>query len=201
MMKSYPSISRDVRYGRDWFVFDKLDGSNIRAEWSKKKGFYKFGSRKVLIGSDALLAEAIDLIDVLEKDFRKIFDKQKTDRVVCFFEFHGPSSFAGMHVQEEHQVTLIDAHVHKHGMLDPRDFLKRFEGSVPTAELLHRGNFNHEMEAEVRAGEFKGMTFEGVVVKGIRDRKWSTIPMFKVKNKAWLDRLKEIHADRFEELA
>jgi hypothetical protein len=43
-MKTYPSISRDI-VGQPIYAFDKLDGSNIRAEWSKKNGFHKFGSR------------------------------------------------------------------------------------------------------------------------------------------------------------
>jgi len=44
-MKSYPSIPGKHTNGIPLTVFDKLDGSNIRAEWSKKRGFYKFGTR------------------------------------------------------------------------------------------------------------------------------------------------------------
>ena len=49
-MKSYNTIPY---YGDYWDLpvigFNKLDGSNIRAEWNKKRGFYKFGSRNVMI--------------------------------------------------------------------------------------------------------------------------------------------------------
>jgi hypothetical protein len=31
-MKEYPSISREIHLGLSAYVFDKLDGSNIRAE-------------------------------------------------------------------------------------------------------------------------------------------------------------------------
>ena len=49
-MKSYSSIEY---FGEHWGIpiiaFDKMDGSNLRFEWSKKRGFYKFGSRNVMI--------------------------------------------------------------------------------------------------------------------------------------------------------
>jgi hypothetical protein len=44
-MKEYPSIDRKPRYGVPVYMFEKIDGSNIRVEWSKKKSFYKYGSR------------------------------------------------------------------------------------------------------------------------------------------------------------
>ena len=50
-MKQYPSISHDIRSVQA-YAFDKLDGSNIRAEWHPKKGFWKFGSRTRLLGTD-----------------------------------------------------------------------------------------------------------------------------------------------------
>jgi hypothetical protein len=36
-MKQYPSIDATVRRGILVYAFDKLDGSNIRAEWDRKK--------------------------------------------------------------------------------------------------------------------------------------------------------------------
>ena len=62
-MKSYPTIPRQNRRLNYAYVFDKLDGSNIRAEWNPKKGFYKFGSRTRLLGTDQeFIAEAQELI-------------------------------------------------------------------------------------------------------------------------------------------
>ena len=44
-MKEYPKIpnSKDFPLGQ-CITFEKYDGSNIRAEWTKKKGFHKFGT-------------------------------------------------------------------------------------------------------------------------------------------------------------
>lgn len=205
-MKQYPSIPATVSRSGQWYVFDKLDGSNIRAEWSKKKGFYKFGSRKQLIGGNAesdqqnLLTEAIDLIKAHESSVASVFKKMREDRGVFFFEFFGPSSFAGLHHEdEEHEVVLFDVHVHKRGMMDPRDLLEHF-GGLPLPELLHRGPFGLELEERVRAGELEGMTFEGVVAKAPRAKRWSKIDMFKVKNREWVDRVKERYGEKAEAL-
>lgn len=48
-MKSYPSISKNPLLNKEVYLFDKLDGSNIRAEWGSKQGFHKFGSLTKLI--------------------------------------------------------------------------------------------------------------------------------------------------------
>lgn len=199
-MKIYPTISRDVRYGRDWLVYDKVDGQNIRAEWSKKRGFYKFGSRQVLIG-DVESAAVEACIKELEPKFAPIFKKSRLDRITCFFEWFGPNSFAGMHdPNDEMGVVLLDVWIPKKGMLDPRDFEKWFRGKVPLPALLHRGNFNKVDEAAVRANCFKGVTFEGVVVKGHKAHKQELPPMFKVKTQVWLDRVKDRFGAKAEEL-
>ncbi len=204
-MKQYPSISRTVQYGGPYYVFDKIDGSNIRAEWSKKQGFYKFGSRKVLLGQrgetdqQTLLAESIDLVKQLEEALAKAFQSERWQQVVCFFEFWGPNSFAGLHQVEPHKVTLIDVHVHKQGLLDTREFLRLFDGVVDIPALLHRGNFNKELEEQIRNGSLEGMTFEGVVAKAPLSKKWEAPTMFKVKNQAWIDRVKALHGDKAEQ--
>lgn len=46
-MKAYPSILSQIRTDVPIIAFDKLDGSNIRAEWSKnKKDFLHLGLEK-----------------------------------------------------------------------------------------------------------------------------------------------------------
>jgi len=204
-MKQYPSISRDIQYGGPYYVFDKVDGSNIRAEWSKKQGFYKFGSRKVLLGEkgateqQTLLGESIDLIKNLSDTFGKIFRDERWQQVVCFFEFLGANSFAGFHHNEPHKVVLIDLHIHKQGIIDAREFLRIFDGTVETAKLLHQGNFNKELETQIRSGTLEGMGFEGVVAKAPPQKKWEMPTMFKVKNQAWIDRVKALHGDKAEQ--
>jgi hypothetical protein len=47
-LKEYPAIPQSIgtafRELPNAYVFDKVDGSNLRFEWSKKKGWHKFGT-------------------------------------------------------------------------------------------------------------------------------------------------------------
>ena len=191
-MKSYPSIDREVRRKTPIYAFDKADGSQIRAEWSKKAGWYKFGSRNVLLGEDhQYLGKAIDIFkNKYGDDLAKIFLKQHWQQVILFGEFWGPKSFAGLHEKEDaHTVTLFDVNPHKKGILLPQDFMKLF-GDLDHAPLLYRGNANQEFEEEVRSGKLEGMTFEGVVCKGAYVSPGLPL-MFKIKNRAWIEKLRE----------
>lgn len=53
-MKEYPSIPfwNKGTFGERVYVFEKLDGTQLRIEWSKKQGFYKFGTRGQLINEE-----------------------------------------------------------------------------------------------------------------------------------------------------
>ena len=187
-MKSYPSIGKKTDSEIEIYAFDKLDGSNIRAEYSQKRGFYKFGSRRCLIDENHPdLGESVALIrQKYEKDLTKIFRSQKWTGATCFFEFYGPNSFAGFHEQEEHTVTLFDVNVYKKGFLPPSDFIKCF-GHLDIPAVLYRGSVNPEFVKSVEESNLKGMTFEGVVCKATKKKK---IVMFKIKSKAWLNKLK-----------
>ena len=146
LMKEYPSIDRTIQYGTQAYAFNKIDGSNIRTEWSMKAGIYKFGSRHQLLGEDnPFLGEAIELVkNNFEDDFNRIFRKQRYDRAMAFFEFHGDSSFAGYHQPDEsHRVTLIDVKPYKSGILNPDEYLDLF-GHLDHAELLYRGKISKE---------------------------------------------------------
>jgi hypothetical protein len=190
-MKEYPTVSRDLQYGIKVYGFDKLDGSNIRVEWSKKRSFYKFGTRHQLLGEDhPHLGEAISLVKgSFEKDLSDIYIKQRYESAVAFFEFWGPNSFAGQHIQEPHKVNLIDISPYKQGILSPDEFLKLF-GHLDITKLLFQGNFNHEIEQQVRKGELPGITFEGIVCKIKKEKKFDMPRMFKCKTWAWLEKLK-----------
>ena len=117
-MKEYPSIANVVQ-NIPVYAFDKIDGSNIRAEWSRKKEFYKFGSRHRLLGDDdPLLGEAIEIINnKYHDDLSRIFVNQRHERCIVFFEFYGANSFAGNHCDEPHDVKLIDVNPYKKGIL------------------------------------------------------------------------------------
>lgn len=193
-MKSYPSISNKIQPKRV-ITFDKLDGSNIRAEWSDKQGFYKFGSRTKLIDrSTYVLGESIDLImenyaDVLAAKF----SKRKWNRVVAFFEFGGEHSFAGWHEREEHNVTLLDVNIYKRGMLEPEFFVDEF-GDAGIPRILHQGMITEELITDTKNGTLDGMTFEGIVCK-YQNQKKNMVGMFKVKSRQWLNALKDVCGD------
>ena len=190
-MKTYPTINREPQ-NVPIYAFDKLDGSNIRAEWSRKKGFWKFGSRKRLVGRDeAVLGEAEQLVlDKYGDALGNVFRAQRWQKAVAFFELHGPRSFAGWHHEDdEYTVTLFDVAGDKRGIMEPRPFLKTF-GHLDHAPLLYSGNANEPFRDSVRGGELEGMTVEGVVCKGKYVSPGLPL-MFKFKNRAWIDRLRE----------
>ena len=189
-MKSYPTISTKIK-PTQIYAFDKIDGSNIRVEWSDKQGFYKFGSRTRLIDENTyMLGESVNLImENFANDLAARFFKNRWNRAVAFFEFHGKNSFCGSHEEEEHKLTLIDVNVYKRGMLEPEKFVDTF-GDLDIPLVLHRGFVTEELIDEARDGTLEGMSFEGIVCK-YKDKKNNKVGMFKVKNRAWLDRLKD----------
>lgn len=205
-MKTYPKIPWKIRKDMPYYVFDKLDGSNIRAEWSKKRGFHKFGTRKQMMDKSyqhPFLGESIQIIhDKYEEDISNILSKNKIERATFFFEFHGESSFAGYHYEEEHTVTMIDANFYKVGFIPPKEYMKLF-GNLDIARLIYKGNINQQLIDQIWKGTLQGMTFEGVVCKA-KAKKGRRPIMFKIKNQEWYNKLKSRCKDDdklFEELA
>jgi hypothetical protein len=197
-MKQYPSIGREVVKGQPFYVFDKLDGSNVRAEWNPKRGFWKFGSRTQLIDETAPLgALAIPLMKAQEALIGSILRPLRVQEATCFFEFYGPSSFAGVHDWEEKgfEVSLIDVSLFKQGMMEPGSFLKAFGGIVPIPNLVHYGNVTETFVKEVWDGNVPGVTFEGVVCKGAPLKKGYPPHMFKLKSQTWVDKVKSLYKD------
>jgi hypothetical protein len=191
-MKSYPSIpSNPKKLDREYIVFDKLDGSNIRAEWSKKRGFYKFGSRNQLLSEEqTILYPSIDLIkEKYEESIRQSFINYGVDRGICFFEYFGLNSFAGSHTDpvDEMNIVIIDVNPYKKGIIPPEEFLDFTQGmDIPNVVL--EGKLTPEIINDIRNGRLDGMTsIEGVVAKakGIRHN-----GMVKIKTYQWLDKLK-----------
>jgi hypothetical protein len=198
-MKKYPKIPTrldkepSLGYVTKFWVFDKLDGSNIRVEWSAKRGFYKYGTRKRLVGcDDPIFGKVLDIAKNNEKQFAEKFKEMRVQRAVCFFEFWGERSFAGTHNQnDEHTLSLIDISVEGHGILEPDIFCNFLEDTdIRHAKLLHLGRFTEEIKEKIKKGILPGMTFEGVVAKARRPHKWNKPIMVKVKNKAWVEKVK-----------
>lgn len=192
-MKSYPSISGNHDYSNIFYVFDKLDGTNIRAEWSKKKGFYKFGTRNQLIDkTNTQWGKSIFLISEIESEFGKIMKKFNISSTVGFFEFYGPSSFAGQHdLSDEMKISLFDLSPDKRGLIEPRIFLEYFKDSnINIPKLVYNGKIGSELINSVKNDTLEGITFEGVVCKSINYKSPGLPFMFKIKTNKWLDKLK-----------
>lgn len=196
-MKHYPSITKDVRQDIYIYAFDKLDGSNIRAEWNIKKGFYKFGSKNDLIDEKTMpFGRAIPILkEKYEEDLTLVFKEQKWRDALCFFEFHGAESFAGTHnFKEKMDITLIDVNPYKRGIMMPTEFIKFF-GHLDIPKVCYEGHVTTELFDKVKQSTLKGMTYEGVVCKGINDKATKMPIMFKIKSKAWLEKLKDYCKD------
>ena len=195
-MKTYPSIPTKIDFSKSYHLFDKLDGSNIRAEWSQKAGFYKFGSRTQLLTPDQVsLYPSIDAIkSKYEQELSARFSKAKFENAVCFFEWVGPNSMFGSHPDtvSEMKPVLIDIAIYKRGMMPPEKFID-FTAGLEIPKLLHVGRVSEEMFQAVRNRTLPGMTFEGVIGKLKEIDKGSCEPiMFKIKSNDWLDKLKTI---------
>ena len=203
-MKTYPTIRyfQPFDVGKNITAFQKLDGSNIRAEWNRKRNFYKFGSRNHLISeSDVPFGEAVRLIREQEEELNKILLSTKMESAVCFFEFWGENSRFGQHQKELHHCTLIDISLFKKGYLVPGEFIELFSKTAP---VLYQGLLSESFVQSVKDGTLEGLGSEGVVCKGALDKKTGQPFMVKLKRQSWFDDLKKFcggDEKKFKELA
>lgn len=193
-MKHYPSITKEVINYIDIYAFDKLDGSQIRAEYNSKKGFYKFGTKNQLIDrSTNPWSLAIKLInDKYSIAIDRVCKERGWKDAICFFEFWGPRSFAGTHSFDDDEpltVTLLDVNPYKQGILEPKQFL-HFFGHLDIPKVLYTGKVTVELFDQVKQSTLPGMTFEGIVCKGSSLTAARMPTMFKVKSRAWLEKLR-----------
>ena len=201
-MKEYPTISGKRQDNITVYCFPKYDGSNIRVEWTSKKGFRKFGSRTCLIDelSHDLGKLSIPLLRKEEKSITQILKKTGVREATLFWEFFGSeSSFAGNHnfAATDHEVRLIDISVFQRGFLNPVDFIKLFENYERVAPCIYHGKANEEFTRLVKTGKLEGQTFEGIVAKANRSQPNCHEPVqFKIKSEAWIKQLHTRYADR-----
>jgi hypothetical protein len=196
-MKDYHSIDGKIIKGSPFYAQAKYDGSNLRAKWQPKKGFCLFGSRTQLIDETNPLGKGIGLFRAkYEQKLHDIFKANKFEEVVCFFEFYGPSSFAGVHDYAEigHDVVLFDINVHKKGLIHPKEFYKLLK-DVPVAELLYHGNITDEFVESVKSSTLEGMPFEGCVCKGAPLKNGYPPHAFKIKSDKWIEKVKSMYFD------
>ena len=200
-MIEYPSILHAGKAPHHQCIaFEKLDGSNIRVKYTRKRGFCQFGSRtQMLDESHPILGGSIVYFsnNLAEKVEQIVTDKWKNEREVMLFgEWFGPHSFAGYHEKTDIEnglmkLVLFDCMVsHKNRkFLLPQEFIKIFGSVIPIPTVVYEGNLNDEFVKDVRAGLFP--VDEGVVCKGCertgaaRGNVW----MAKIKTQAYLDKL------------
>lgn len=196
-MKRYPSIPTDIRSGISYHVFDKLDGSQIRAEWCTKSGFARFATKNQMLCERDPLAPAKELF--LEKysvALEQVFREQRYEKAMCFFEYVGPNSFAGDHPDpiERMDAILFDVNPHRRGILAPMEFLRLF-GQLHVPNYLGERLLDCRFIEAVRSRQLEGVGFEGVVCKAVLKNR---LKMTKVKSRAWLKRLRADCRDDLE---
>jgi len=193
-MKQYPSILQST--GQNFsempsaYIFDKLDGSNLRFEWNRKRGWYKYGTRSRLFDkSDPDFGKAIDLfLRTLADPITKVIRDERWDNAIAFCEFWGSKSFAGLHDKNDPKnLTLFDLAANKRGLLGPKRFLSLFNALNPPFVPNYFGQFNwtRGFVNSIRNGEFN-VTCEGVLGK-IGDGWEHTLKMAKAKTQKWVD--------------
>jgi hypothetical protein len=181
-------------------IFDKLDGSSMRSEWSRKRGFFKHGRRSGLLDdSNPALLEVPDLFnELLAKTLDSLARGLGWEHLIVFYEFWGVKSLGGIHVADDPKfLTVFDAAVNKKGILGPSDFRRAFEGMVPTPKFLGTYNFTRGFADEVRRGGVEGITFEGVVAKAGSGH---DIVRAKAKTQKWIDAIRAMHGAKAESI-
>lgn len=205
-MKTYHSIEKNVQdyIGQFAFGFDKIDGSNFRAEWNRKlskkstftNGFGKFGTRNEMIKHDSNpFCEAIDIFmekysASLDKIFREDILFRGVDVITVYSEFFGEHSFAGQHDWDEpHYLSLFDVFMYKKDFLSPSDFIKLFE-NMHIPKLLFNGILTEQAIQFIEWNCFENKLKEGVVFKGVINK---NVWMAKVKTQQWLDKVRTLY--------
>jgi hypothetical protein len=201
-MKQYPHIEYYTKgiMNEPIIAFNKLDGSNIRCEFSKKRGFYKFGTRKCIIDEKhEQFGKAVTLfLEKYNEDLSRVFtskDYRNYLSVVVFAEYFGENSFAGFHVPDDKMdIVLFEVDLYKKGILKAGEFIKDF-GHLDIPEVIYEGNLNMTFINDVKENKYN--LKEGVMCKGYRKTKGNDIVwMVKVKTNDWHERLKNKYGEQ-----
>lgn len=199
-MKAYPSIPYYNQGIMDAHViaFDKLDGQNIRCEWSKNKGWYKFGTRTVMFDeSNEQFGQVIPMFQekyssALEEVFRKNKNYRNTKNMTVFCEYVGPNSFSGRHeVGDVMDLVLFDVAPGDYtndSFVEPKEFLRDF-GHLHIPKVIYQGPMTEEFIQKVKSNFFQ--LKEGVMCKGVMLDGSRSVWVVKIKTNDWLNKLKE----------
>lgn len=196
-MKSYPKIQHHNKglIGQDCYAFDKIDGTSMRFEWGRKRGFYKFGTRNVMIDRNTeIYGIGIDIF--LDKYSSKLDDifrtKYKTiDSFVVFGEFYGEDSFAGRHNESDiKDVIMFDINQFKRGFIPPKEFIDNFD-SLDIPNVIYKGEYNFKLIKDIKDNTYN--LKEGVVCKGLNGKEvWTS----KIKTNEWLNKVKIMYGEK-----
>lgn len=212
-MLHYPKIpgSRDAPVGR-CVAFEKYDGTNLHWDWDRDFGWHAFGTRRDAFNlNDEGVArfgtrhpQLRDAPPLMQSGFLSrlaaIFEQappyRECQEIKVFTEFFGSQSFAGLHKAEDpKELRLLDVELVPGRMVPPEQFVADF-GALPIARVVYQGKLTGAFAEDVRAGRY-GVA-EGVVCKGV-DRQSGQVWMAKIKTYAYLERLKEAFAERWED--
>jgi hypothetical protein len=208
----YPKIpgSRNAPDGR-CVAFEKHDGTNLHWDWDRDFGWHAFGTRRDAFHltdsgieqfgqkhvhlRQSVAVFRFTLADGLERVFREHPEYTAYQCFKAFTEFLGPNSFAGLHKEDDpKELRLFDVLAEPFGMIGPLRFVADF-GHLPIARVVYQGRLTGKFADDVRNGKYG--VGEGVVCKG--GSGGSDVWMVKIKTHAYLERLKQAFADRWEE--
>lgn len=211
-MLHYPKIpgSGSLPDGR-CVAFEKYDGTNLHWDWDRDFGWHSFGTRRdeFNLGANGIrafseahsqLRECGDvfhatLSEGLDRIFREVDAYRQFTSFKVFTEFMGPNSFAGLHRDgDPKELRLFDVWADGYGFIGPAQFVADF-GHLNVARIVYRGRLTGQFAEDVRQGRY-GVA-EGVVCKG--GAGGIDLWMVKIKTAAYMARLKQAMADRWEE--
>jgi hypothetical protein len=211
-MLHYPKIydSRRCPGGR-CLAFEKYDGTNTHWDWDRDFGWHGFGTRRdefnlteagieQFVQRHAHLQQTVNvfrqtLADALEKCLRDHPRYKGFQAFKVFAEFLGPNSFAGLHkLDDPKELRLFDVWADPQGFIGPRQFATDF-AHLPIARVVYEGKFTGKFAEDVRRGRYD--VREGVVCKG--GQGGNDVWMAKIKTHAYMERLKQAFADRWED--
>jgi hypothetical protein len=198
---TYPSIEGPTFAVLDapCVAFEKHDGSNLRFFWDQKRGWHSTGTRyRWFKAVTPMFGPAVEKFQYsyargIVETVRRFKEYRGVTELVALCEFFGPSTFSGLHKEEEpKQLVLFDVYLPGRGFVLPWDFIAHF-GHLPIARVVYEGPFTRSFIADVQAGKYP--VSEGVVAKGVHTRRQrkgkaeQEVWMAKVKTRTWLEEL------------
>src|SRR4051794_18534711 len=136
-------------------AFEKYDGTNLHWDWDRDFGWHSFGTRRDEFNLNPLgieefarqhahLRQCVEvfratLAEPVERVFLECERYRGFQSLKVFTEFLGPSSFAGLHKEDDpKEVRLFDVWAEPFGMIGPEVFVADF-GHLPIGRVVYRG--------------------------------------------------------------